>query len=151
MRNIFRGHDSEIHSVDFSPNDRLVVSGCCDSTVRIWNMRDGSAKVFSDNAQEFLSVRFSPNGQYVAAGNYDGILRIWDVRTGCLVKRWTGHAGCICSVAFTLDGSGLLSGSLRGSVNYWDVSSLGMVQSSAEQVATEILKYNGHTVRLVLF
>jgi len=148
MRNIFRGHDSEVHTVDFSPNGRLVASACCDTTVRIWNMRDGSARVFSDNAAEFFSVKFSPNGKYIAAGNYDGILRIWDVRTGRLVKRWIGHEGCIYTVAFTADGRGLLSGSLGGAVTYWDISSLGMVQSGGEPAATELLKYDGHTVRL---
>jgi glucose repression regulatory protein TUP1 len=150
IRNVFRGHKSSVESVDFSPNGRLVVSASWDGTVRIWNVRDGSAKVFTDNADIFWSVRFSPNGQYVAAGNTDGFLRIWDVRTGRLVKRWTGHKDGVWSVAFTPDGKGLVSGSGDGVVKCWDVSSLGVVQSSGEPVATEIMEYKGHTVRLIL-
>jgi glucose repression regulatory protein TUP1 len=149
MRNIFRDHDGSVRSVDFSPNGRLVASASLDETVRIWNLRDGSARVFSDNAHGLWSVRFSPNGQYVVAGNSDWILRIWDVRSGQLVKRWRGHGGTIWSVAFTPDGKGLLSGSGDGVAKYWDIGSLGVVQSGGEPVATKILEYKGHSVCLV--
>ena len=113
-------------------------------------MRDGSAKVFTDNAEEFWSVRFSPNGQYIAAGNTDGILRVWDVRHCRLIEKWIGHEGGIRSVAFTPDGRGLLTGGSDMKVKFWDVGSLGTVRSGGELIRTNILEYKGHTVRLVL-
>ena len=100
--------------------------------------------IFNAEAANFWSVRFSPNGRYVAAGDSVGILRIWDVRSGLLVKKLT-HKGGIRSVAYTPDGRGLLSGS--DTVQYWDVSSDGMVPSGG---TSEIVEYKGHTVRVVI-
>jgi len=146
IRNKFRGHIYHAQSVDFSPNGRLV-SSCSGGEVHVWNMRDGSARVFTDDAVIFWSVRFSPSGQFVAAGDIDGDLRIWNVRTGRLVRRWTGHEGSIWSIAFMTDGKVLVSGGKDGVVKCWDVSSL----SGGEPVATMILKYKGIAVRLFLF
>ena len=116
----------------------------------MWNMRDGSERIFTD-AFSSWSVRFSPSGQLVAVGGSNGYLRIWNVRTGQLVRRWTGHRGIVCSVAFMAEGKILVSGSSDGVVKCWDASSLGIVQSDGEPVATKILKYEGKTVCLLLF
>ena len=114
-------------------------------------MRDGSAKVFTDNADLFYSVRFSPSGQFVAAGNSDGMMRTWNIHTGQLVRRWTAHKGTVWSVAFTPDGKGLVSGGRDEALKCWDVSSLGIVQCGGEPMATKILECKGHRVRPVLF
>src|SRR5258707_5500316 len=74
IRNIFKTHSNSVESVDFSPNGQLVASASGDKTVRIWNMRDGSTRVFSDSAQGLWCVTFSPNGQYIVAGNSTGVL-----------------------------------------------------------------------------
>ena len=146
VRSIFRVISS-VRSVDFSSNDRFVVSASWDNAVCIWNTRDGSAKVFMDGTEVVWSVRFSPNGQFVAAGDSDGVIRTWDVRTGQLVRRWTGHKSTICSVAFTPDGKVLLSGGNGGDVKYWDVSSLGI---GGEPVPTKVLGCKDRAVCRVL-
>ena len=114
----------------------------------MWNMRDGSARVFTYDALTFWSVRFSPSGQLVAGGNSGGVLEIWNVRTGQLVRRWTGHKDTIWSIAFMMEGKVLVSGGNDRVVKCWDVSSL---QSSGVPVSTKILSYEGERVRLFLF
>jgi len=116
--------------------------------VEMWNMRDGSARVFTGNTLAFWSVRFSPSGQLVATSDADGDLWIWNVRTGRLVRRWTGHKGTVWSLAFMAEDNVLVSGGSDGVVKCWDVSSL---QPGGEPVATMILKYEGIDVRLFLF
>ena len=147
IRNKFRDHVYRVQSVDFSPDGRLIVTGSSGGGVHALNMRDGSARVFTDNTITFWSVRFSPSGQLVAAGDTDGNLRIWNVRTGQLVRRWTGHEGTIWSIAFTTDGKVMVSGGNDGVVK-WGVCSL---QSGGELVATKIPKHEGKRVRLLLF
>jgi len=154
IRNKFRGHLYRVQSVDFSPNGRFVVSGSLGGrggTVHMWNMRDGSAGFFIDGAFSFRSVRFSPSGKLVAAADTGGTLGIWNVRTGQLVRRWTGHKNIIWTLAFMAEGKVLVSGGGDGVVNCWDASSLGIVQSGDEPVATKILKYEGKRVCLFLF
>ena len=52
----------------------------------------------------------------------DSIIRIWDVQTGNLVERLRGHGYSVFSVAFTPDGSGLISGSIDKKVKRWDLT-----------------------------
>ena len=129
--NVFDGHQQEIHSLDFSTDGRLIVSGSGDKTVRIWDMVDGTSKVLTindhDSSAGITSVAISPNSQYVAAGSFDTVVRIWDVSTGQLVERLCGHRGSVRSVAFTPDGRGLVSGSSDKTLKFWDLSGMGAV------------------------
>lgn len=113
--------------------------------MRIWDIRDGSAKVFTGSPFSVWSVRFSPNGQHVAAGNFFGGLWIWNVRTGRMIQNWNAHEHYISDVVFMPDGKGLLSCG-DGKVTHWDVSSLGMVESNGNTMPKKILEYEDHTV-----
>ena len=44
MRAMFIRHRHQVDGVAFSPDGRSLVSACKDSSVRIWNIRDGSSK-----------------------------------------------------------------------------------------------------------
>jgi WD40 repeat protein len=118
VRNAFR-HTDSVQSLDFSPNGGLLVSASDDNTVRLWNIRDGSAKILIEDTPTFLdyphydSAVFSPNGRYIAAGHRDGIVRMWDVRTVRLMRRMNiqvcqGYWWLI-DVNFMPDGKGLVS------------------------------------------
>jgi len=97
--------------------------------VRIWRIRDGFSKLLEDNSASFFSsVKFNPDGGYIAAGNGDGMLRIWNVRTSRLVEKWTAHGNVVRSVAFTLDGKGLVSSSADYTWKYWDISSISLAE-----------------------
>ena len=72
--NRFQGHTSNVYSVVFSPDGRLVISGSYDGTTRIWDMMDGSSKILAIAAGAgVLSVAISSDGLLVAAGGYDGV------------------------------------------------------------------------------
>ena len=125
VRNAFKGHTCLIRSLDFSPSDHLVVSASQDNTVRLWNMRDGAAKLLAEDNPMFLDVPhyiaavFRSDGRYVAASHSDGMVRIWDVRTGQLMRRLKAHMNSAFDVAFMPDGMSLVSGG--GNLKYWDV------------------------------
>ena len=72
--NRFQGHTSDVNSVVFSPDGRLVISGSDDGTTRIWDMIDGSSKILATAAGAGVkSVAISSDGRLVAAGSYDGV------------------------------------------------------------------------------
>jgi len=157
--NVFDGHQQEIHSLDFSTDGRLIVSGSGDKTVRIWDMVDGTSKVLTINDDDsyagITSVAISPDGQYVAAGSMDAVVRVWDVSTGQLVKRLRGHRGSVRSVAFTPDGRGLVSGSSDKTLKFWDLSGMGAVAKRKSDGKRDdksspcIMNFTGHKVHFL--
>jgi len=154
-------------SLDFSPNGRLLVSASDDSTVRLWNIHDGSAKFLIENNAVSLddpcysSAVFSPDGACVAASHRDGMVRIWGVRTGQLMRRIKAHDwNWVNDVAFMPDGKGLLTGGGSGSLKYWDVGSLAGFDARSQTInyphreATRVeeqtlpeRRFSGHKVR----
>ena len=155
MRAMFKGHESGIQNVVFSPNGRSLASASFNRSVQIWNIHDGSSNVLGSGNQ-FLSVAFSPDGRYVAAGDYWGSLWIWDSRTHTLVATWRGHTEIVWCIRFTPDGDELVSGGLDNVVKYWDVRSLGNRQGvssgtigNGEQSFPETRTFLGHSVRRI--
>lgn len=116
-----------------------------DNTVRLWDMRHGAAKVWTNDSPSFYghhyftSAVFSPDARHVASCHADGVLRIWDVRTGQQVRNVKAHNDRAHDVAFTPDGKGLVSGGSDKNLEYWDISSSSATQRRASS--------HGHTVR----
>jgi WD40 repeat protein len=76
-------------------------------------------------------VFMSPNGRYLVSGSQDRFkgrdtldaamsIKLWDSVTGRLMHILKGHAKPITSLAFSYDGSELLTGSEDKSIKVWD-------------------------------
>jgi WD40 repeat protein len=139
------------HTVDVSPDGRLLVTASSFGSVCIGKMRDGSSKtIWTDRVSTLKMVKFSPNGRYVAVSmTMDKFLRIWNVRSCQLVGKWNGQQ-IIRSVAFSPDGEDLMSGGWDGTIKSWDVSSLQATDVRISEkdmfVPTQKLEINGHSV-----
>jgi len=91
-------HTASVTLVAFSPDGARVVSG-------------GESLKLSDAATG-ASVAFSRDGARVQSGSWDNTIRLWDAATGALVRTFDGHSGWVKSVAFSTDGTCVLSGSI---------------------------------------
>ena len=159
MRCAFKGNTPWILSIDSSPNGRLLVSTSRDNAVRLWNMRDGTTQILTDNnsavyAQPiYASAVFNPDGRYIAASNKDGVLRIWTARTGHLVRRVQAHTDWVYDVKFMPNGKGLISGGKDATLKYWNLGSLDPRMRRATGVTERIQperQFVGHNVRCSL-
>ncbi|TFK59731.1 WD40 repeat-like protein, partial [Pluteus cervinus] len=73
-----------VTSVAFSSDNKYVVSGSRDKTVRIWNVETGLQKgtEFTGHPDWVTSVAFSSDSKYVVSGSDDKTVRIWDMEAG---------------------------------------------------------------------
>lgn len=78
----------------------MLATASFDSTVRLWNIQDGSClAVLSRHRESVYSVAFSPSGDYLASGSLAGQLYVWRVKDGKHIKNFKGQ-GDIFEVAW---------------------------------------------------
>lgn len=129
-------HPCDVNSAAFSPDDEMLVSGCKDRKVRLFNiMRRSLICEFVGHDGSINSVAWSPKGGSVVSGSDDRTVRLWDVQTGAGVVL-VGHTGPVNSVGFSPDGKMVVSGSADGTVRIWDVQTGVEMQVLAEHTGS---------------
>jgi len=113
------GHTGAILSVAFSPDGSTIVSGSYDKSLRLWDSRidmDVSASLDSI----IYSVAFSSDGKQFVSASRD--IRVWDADTCFETGRpLVGHAERILFVAFSPDGSQIVSVSCDNTARIWNL------------------------------
>ena len=125
----------DINTVDVSPNDRLLVSGSQDKTVKMWGAKDGALLgTFRGHRRGVWSVKFSPvdqvycththtcactrthtlththtHTQCVASASGDGTVKLWAISDFSCVKTFEGHSSSVLKVVFLSRGMQLAS------------------------------------------
>ncbi|KAF5365814.1 hypothetical protein D9757_012674 [Collybiopsis confluens] len=131
-----QGHTNLVSSVAFSPDGTRIVSGSQDKSVRIWNADSGTAvgKPLQSHTDEVTSTAnhmiLHPLTSTPSAiskyfpGSGDNSVRIWNADSGTAVEKpLQGHTSLVFSVAFSPDGTRIVSGSWDTTVRIWNADS----------------------------
>ncbi|HEY0386530.1 MAG TPA: hypothetical protein VGC64_10985, partial [Pyrinomonadaceae bacterium] len=95
----------KVKSVAFAAGGRLIVAGCNDGSIKVWDAETGSlVRTLRGHERDVRAVAVSPDGQLVLSGGADRSLRLWDVSTGELKQTLHEHQGEVFTVAFAPDG-----------------------------------------------
>jgi WD40 repeat protein len=106
----------------FSPDGTRILSADF-SGLSLWEA--GTLKLVrrferSEEFETFLSVSYSPDGQRFVSGG--SALKLWEANTGRLLRTFEKNS-TENAVAFSSDGTKILSGNRDKTVKLWDVSS----------------------------
>lgn len=123
---VFGGAASRIAALAMSPDGQRVISGGADGTLTLWNSeplppRD-PAPLGPDRITAFA---LDPNGGRIATASViQGVptIVIRKTENGEVAATLTGHQGAIHSVAFSPDGTKLVSGSADQTARAWSLS-----------------------------
>ena len=73
-------HGSGVRAVAFSPVDNnLLASAGENNTIKLWNLRRGTARTLKGHTDVVNSIAFSPNGRLLASVSHDRTIKLWTV------------------------------------------------------------------------
>lgn len=125
---LFRGHESPVKSVDFSPKGEAIVSGSQDGTIRLWDLK-GTPTIepiqVHKNAIEI--VKFSLDGNMLISGSKDGDIRLWDLAGKSIGTPMEGNEGGIKTIELHPKGQFIISISRGGELLFWDLKNTSLI------------------------
>lgn len=135
------GNGKRLSGLAWSHNGRWIASACIDGTVCLWDAQAGQRiGVLHAHAQPVNSVCFRADDRQLLTGSDDASATLWNLRVGtdlqgklgCRMQPYRtlrGHRTTVESVAFSPDGTRLLTGSDDHSAKLWDARTGALLQT----------------------
>ena len=118
--------ENQLTSLDFTPDDKTLVSAGTNKTIILWDLQSRSSKVIpAQHKKTIYSLAYSPDGKILASGSDDTTIIFWNAVTFERTALLNDHYGSVFALAFSPDGRTLVSGSGGDSdrnLIAWDVA-----------------------------
>jgi WD40 repeat protein/serine/threonine protein kinase len=144
----FLGHTWWVWDAQFSPDEKKIVTVSQDGTAIVWDSETGEPGApFTGHRGPVYSAAFSSDGNSVVTGGYDKRVLVWksaDVRpydftrlssnSGSVIppakfRSLDGHEGPVRAVAFSQDGTRIISGSQDNTIRLWNAEGGQLLKS----------------------
>ena len=125
----FQRHISDVFAVAFSPDGKLIASGGDDQNVRIWESGSGKQKRQFELSDWCTCLAFSSDGKYLVCGTGTGTVMVlyWEKEDALVWEDNVGR-GAVLSVAYSPDGTKIVSGGEYATVHVWNSANGGVPQ-----------------------
>ena len=130
IKSLFQQADQPVITARFSPDGQRILTthrqwksdGEHATSARIWNRADEQwIHTFADPGRFLNDAIYSPDGKTVLAACGENAV-LWDAVTGAKRHTLAGHRDTIESLAFSPDGTRVLTGSVDRTVGVWEAA-----------------------------
>jgi WD40 repeat protein len=121
-----------VTSVAFSPDNETLAVTSCRKKIQIWDRKRGHYTSLEGHLKHVLYVCFSPNGNLLASSSKDGTVRMYSIEPPChshiiadqfrCIRIFEGHEAGIPYLAFSRDGSSIVTRGYDSTIRLWDVA-----------------------------
>ncbi len=86
---VISGHQSAVTDVDFSPDNKYLLTASRDRTARLWDLTNTRKlpTIFDDHNDWVLTAKFDVTGEQIITGSKDNFLRVWPMDPKILADR----------------------------------------------------------------
>ncbi|XP_006637433.2 transducin beta-like protein 3 [Lepisosteus oculatus] len=119
-------HTSPVASMTFDPTSTLLATGGCDGTIKLWDVvKQYCTHNLKGSPGVVHLVQFHPDSALLQlfSSSMDCRIRVWDLRTSQCLCVLESHYSAVTSLAFTPDGSTLVSSGRDKICTVWDLKS----------------------------
>ena len=116
-----QGDPEYIAAVKFSSDNRILAGAGYERKIKLWEVQNWEHLGTLDNGSTASAISFSPDRNILASTGYESV-NLWEVNIGGKIATLTGPRGWMNAVAFSPDGSTLLSGGDDETLQIWDVT-----------------------------
>ena len=118
-KKVFRGSKSAVLSIQFSKDERYMLSSTKDMA-KLWDVQT-QKEIQSFQVSHVKTLKLSANGEKVVWGMYANLIAVYDVEKGKIIYRLKGHKYPISSLKISEDGRYLVSNSKEGYIKLWNL------------------------------
>ncbi|XP_056155003.1 protein FAN [Lampris incognitus] len=119
-------HDAGVNALGLNPGGTLLVTGCKDGAVTIWDtLSCGLMHQVQCHSGTIHHVAFSSDSRHILSTSADSYLKVVDVQTGMLISSVKAEEEQRC---FCWDGNTVLSGGQSGDLLLWDLLSSSVMK-----------------------
>lgn len=130
------GHNGAIYDLEFSSKGAVLASASGDQTVKLWNSQTGERlDTLGQPLKEQFVARFHPTSDYVLGAGRDNRIRLWRLVSRSksainplLISRFA-HEASIIALAFSRDGSLLVSSAEDRTIKVWSGTGIELITS----------------------
>ncbi|MBN2441354.1 MAG: WD40 repeat domain-containing protein [Spirochaetales bacterium] len=148
---IFKGHTHHVTAVCMTPDNKTIISGSKDNTIRIWEIATGKCRILEKLMSAIFCLAINNDGSYIVSGGKDNTVRLWQIQTGRLIKTYRQHNRSVLCVSFSPDGTTFVSGGGDGKCIEWKLftDSYRILYQGAHIVDALCISPDGSFVSLV--
>ena len=138
----FEGHRGDLRAVAVAPDGRFAMTGSSDGTAQLWDLGAGRLELGLQVGGIVNAVAIGPKGRRAAVANAQGGIQVVDLdllralpsgadpsQTEGVLTPLEGLEGAIDGLAFTPDGTRLVSCGEDGTVRLWDLPSGALIRT----------------------
>lgn len=127
--NLFiQNHTGSISSLAISNDNRYLVSGSSDKTLRIWNLLEkNQLSICQGHTESISSIAISNDNQFIFSGSMDTTIRVWNFHEKNSKAILKGHASGVLCIVITSDNKILISGSCDTTIKIWSLFTKSIV------------------------
>lgn len=124
--NSLEGHESTVSALAWSPNNKFLLSGSHDNTVKLWRKDGQLLNALTGHRDRIQSVAWNPDGTIFASASDDKTIKLWKLEATSqevALLQTLELETQVDRIEFSPDGQRLAAAGRNGTVKLWQLNS----------------------------